>query len=192
VCLLLLATTPAQTPKAEPVAAPAPVAAVASTAGNPADSKPTAASNGSSAVSAATNSTAAADGDKKSGDRKSVLATREDSKASKVDGGKKGKEGEGKKKKDKKEDDARRLADENVDEALEIAELEATKVGDDSKDAFKELYSIFPQSVYTSYDKIKTFAREYVHPSSLLVALINRILRPSGTVWSSVFGTRQL
>lgn len=92
--------------------------------------------------------------------RKSTSTAREDSKVPKT--GEKKKDGEKKSKKDKKEDDARRLAEENVDEALEIAELEATKAHEENKDAYKELYALFPQSVYTSYDKIKTFAREYV------------------------------
>lgn len=92
--------------------------------------------------------------------RKSTTNAREDSKLPKA--GEKKKDGEKKGKKDKKEDDARRLAEENVDEAQEIAELEATKAHEENKDAYKELYALFPQSVYTSYDKIKTFAREYV------------------------------
>lgn len=94
--------------------------------------------------------------------RKSTANAREDSKVPKA--GEKKKEADKKNKKDKKEDDARRLAEENVDEAQEIAELEATKTNEENKDAYKELYALFPQSVYTSYDKIKTFAREYVCP----------------------------
>ena len=148
-----LIAAPVQPAKVEPVVAAATSVAAAPAAGAPVD----AAKPASSAAQVA----APSEADKKPADRKAP-AGREDSKISKADGAKK-KEGDAKKKsKDKKDDDARRLADENVDEALEIAELEATKAHEENKDAFKELYSIFPQSVYTSYDKIKTFAREYV------------------------------
>jgi hypothetical protein len=155
---------PVQPAKVEPVVAAATSVAAAPAAGAPVD----AAKPASSAAQVA----APSEADKKPIDRKAP-AGREDSKISKADGAKK-KEGDAKKKsKDKKDDDARRLADENVDEALEIAELEATKAHDENKDAFKELYSIFPQSVYTSYDKIKTFARDLntqiSHPEIVLL-----------------------
>lgn len=99
-------------------------------------------------------------------ERKATATSREESKVPKTDAKKKDADGAKKSKRDKKEDDARRLAEENVDDALEIAELEATKAHEENKDAYKELYGLFPQSVYTSYDKIKTFAREYVFLNS--------------------------
>lgn len=171
---------PAQPVKVEPVVAAAAVVAATPAAGT--------SSEANKPASTATASATSAEADKKAAERKAT--GREDSKNPKSDASKK-KDADGKKKsKDKKDDDARRLADEGVDEALEIAELEATKAHEENKDAFKELYSLFPQSVYASYDKIKTFARDLntqiSHPeivllgptshgkSALLEALIGR------------------
>lgn len=147
---------PVVTPKPEPVVAPVTPTTPTAVAG----------------ANAATTSAPAEADKKREADRKP--AGREESKISKADAGKKDKGADGKKtKRDKKEDDARRLAEENVDEALEIAELEATKAGDESKDAYKELYTLFPQSVYAAYDKIKTFARDLntqiSHPEIVLL-----------------------
>lgn len=155
----MVKVAPPQTPKQESAGA----AAQAPSPSSGTEAKPaTAAAPASPSASAAP--AADADKAKKEADRK---ATREDSKLPKgaVADAKK-EEGKKSKKKDSKEAELRRQAEENVDEALEIAELEATKHREENKEAWKDLYSIFPQSVYTSYDRIKNFAREYVPPFS--------------------------
>lgn len=46
---------------------------------------------------------------------------------------------------------------------MEIQSLEAVKTDpSESKTVYREVYDLFPSEVYTSYDKLQNFAREYV------------------------------